>query len=341
MYGFDDYDNSAQTLATAGGWVFGSVTNALIGMSTTSPAYGTVCLRAGTASASCYAQAPALLSGAAYGVGCFMVAESNNETSTAARTGVNFHSGSTRLLTVQGSFGGVIRAIGPTGTNYDSAGGVISAHTWFHIEIQFVVSATVGQIKVWVNGVLVINQTNINTGTTNASSVRFGAPLSSFDLYRWDSVIIYNCASGDAPIGEKQVITLRANADTATTDWTKTGAADAWDCINDDKADGDTAYISSSTLNDTTIVGLESMPANYTSIDSLMVSSYAKKLDAGTCSLTQSIVQGVNTADGAEKTLAVNYAFVGNDIFTTDPTSGVAFTASDINSLEVKLKRTA
>jgi len=52
--------------------------------------------------------------------------------------------------------------------------GSISSDTWYTVKYHFVISATVGAIEIWVNGVQKIDLHNINTGTTAMNDLWFG-----------------------------------------------------------------------------------------------------------------------------------------------------------------------
>ena len=53
------------------------------------------------------------------------------------------------------------------GNYYQGYVETISVDTWYCIELKCLVSATIGEIRVWINGVERITQTGLNTGSTN------------------------------------------------------------------------------------------------------------------------------------------------------------------------------
>jgi hypothetical protein len=207
--------------------------------------------------------------------------------------------------------------------------------------VHFTASTTVGVIKVWLNGVLVIDQTGINTGTNTTGRFRLMNAVNngSGNRNRLCNVCCFYMTSGDAAYGETSVATLRANGNTATADYTANGAASGYECIDDADQDGDTTYISLAAATGSSIFDMSALDAGYDVVHAVSVSQVARKSDAGACTSRLGIVQGGSTSDGATFAPNQTYSFSSQDVFTVDPASGVAFTNADVNSLKLKVER--
>lgn len=148
---------------------------------------------------------------------------------------------------------------------------------------------------------------------------------------------------------------LAPNGDAATSNWTITGAATGWDAINDppDAAclyltatDGDTTKIvgpASTTCSDTFDLTNTSGLSGYT-ID-YVTASYVcvKSSGAGGPSITTYLrVSGVDYSLGTFTCSGTNYTFPEYSSLTryyTNPATGVAWTTSDIDALQLKIDR--
>lgn len=75
---------------------------------------------------------------------------------------------------------------------------------WYYVELYTVVSATVGELHVWVNGVEKLTQTGLNTGTTNILGAIFGNYYSTWSgNYYTDDCIIDSIYSGAIPSSDE------------------------------------------------------------------------------------------------------------------------------------------
>jgi len=230
-----------------------------------------------------------------------------------------------------------------------TASPVIVSNAFQHIEALVTFSQTVGTVEVRVNGVTVLSltgQDTCNTALTECSQVNIcgsysGSGFSSTDcyvddLFCYDDTTSYN----NTFIGDRRVLTLFPDANTATADWTAVGAASGYLCIDEANPNEDTDYITAATVGLVSQFGLQNLPGGISVVNAVVMVERARKTEAGTANTQVSIVSGASTANGADKPLTEVYTY-RQDVFQTDPATAAPFTPSGVDSLQFKVARTA
>lgn len=227
---------------------------------------------------------------------------------------------------------------------------VITANAYQHVETMVFFSNTVGTVEVRVNGVTVLSLSGIDTvNTANVECSQVGIQcgctglfIQHFvtsdvdDIFCWDNSGSYN----NGFIGDRRVLTLFPNANTATADWTAVGAATGYECIDEANPNDDTDYISASTVGNVSQFGLQNLPSGISVVNAVVMVERARKTEAGTANTKVSVVSGASSAAGADKPLTEIYTY-RQDVFQTDPVSAAPFTPTDVNNLQFKVERTA
>lgn len=227
-----------------------------------------------------------------------------------------------------------------------TASPAITAEAYQHVEAFVLFSNTVGTVEVRVNGVTVISLSGVDTVATanvecsqvaigGSAGINGGSPQLD-DLFCYDNTGSYN----NTFIGDRRVLTLFPDSNTATADWTAVGAASGYEAIDEASPDDDTSYITASTVTDTSEFGLQNLPAGVSTISAVVMVERARKTEAGTANTQVSIVQGVSESAGADKPLTEVYTY-RQDVFEIDPNSAAPFTPSEVDSLKFKIERTA
>jgi hypothetical protein len=231
-----------------------------------------------------------------------------------------------------------------------SADGVIVANTWQHIEAKVKIADADGAVEVRVNGVTVLNLTNVDTKASTlaeASMICFGARGNPGlvrtwhdDVYAWDTT----GASNNDFIGDVKVRTLYPDANEALQEWA-VNTGNAWDAINDAAQDGDTTYIYAdpsglSPPYTTSEFTLQDLPSGVGAVRGVQVCTLAKKTDAGTANLQASVLSSSSASAGTDWALSTAYTYY-NDIHETDPATGSAWTKSGVDGARLRIRRTA
>lgn len=226
---------------------------------------------------------------------------------------------------------------------------VIVANAYQHVECVVFFSQTVGTFECRVNGVTVLSLSGLDTcatANTECSQVNIcgsfgGSGFSSTtcfvdDLFAYDETGSYN----NTFIGDRRVLTLFPNANTATADWTAVGAATGYECIDEANPNDDTDYITAATVGLVSQFGLQNLPAGISVVNAVVMVERARKTEAGTANTQVSIVSGASTTAGADKPLTEIYTY-RQDVFQTDPATAAPFTPTAVDALQFKVARTA
>lgn len=218
-------------------------------------------------------------------------------------------SGGTWTLGMQIDSTGAINVARATGINAGtqlgvSAGNVIKTNTWHYVEVEFVISDTVGRITVYVDGAQVINVTNADTNNAVATidSVTFGSAGGSSNSMQIDDLYFTDTA---AKLGERRVETVRPAADTAQKDFTPSTGVNNSAMVDDTTADA-TDYVQASTVGNLDLYDMGDLSSTPATIDAVQYSVFALKTDAN----------------------ARNMALVGDVAGTQQQTADMVLTAS-------------
>ncbi len=227
-----------------------------------------------------------------------------------------------------------------------SAPGVITQNAWNHIEARVVISNTIGACQIRVNGVEVLNTTNVDslfTGLELCPAVRIALPGSSTgdgyayldDLFIWDT----SGSQNNNFLGDRKVTTLNLTDNTAVSEWGYTGAASPVQCINGTQ-DGDTSYIyAGSSVPVTSEFEFANADGTIGLIAGVQTVNVMRKVEAGTVIVQPSLVSGGSATDNGSHSVGDNYAYF-NMMHQTNPATGMPWTASALNSARLRLRRT-
>jgi len=216
-----------------------------------------------------------------------------------------------------------------------SSGANISTDAWYYIEARMVISDTVGEAEIRVNGNTVANLTGVDT-RLNADFID-NIEISGFagNLFYLDDVYICDTAGteNNSFLGTIQVSCLFPNGDEGANDFAPTGAgATNSDRVNEDAQDGDTTYVSSETAGDKELYTLDDLPAVVDSVLGVQVTNTMRKIDAGTRIVKNLIKSGATESAAPTAGLGPNYTHI---VSTHDinPDTNAAWTVADINAL--------
>ena len=228
--------------------------------------------------------------------------------------------------------GGAIEVRNGSGTLLGTSSGVIVTNAEHYVEIGVYIHDTAGNVRIKVDGVTVLNLTNVDTrnGTpTHIDSLRFtvnasGNPASLFqfdDLYVLDSF---------DSLGERRIETLRPNADTATKQWTPTpSGATNFTAVDDTTFDG-TDYVQTGTVGNTDLYELADLAGSPT-IDAVQVIGFASKTDSGTRAFA--LVADIGGAQLVSPDFYLPASAAKHEHIMESKPGGGAWSAASVNSL--------
>lgn len=230
----------------------------------------------------------------------------------------------------------------------------VVAEAYQHIETIVTIDSTVGEVEVRVNGVTVLALTGVNTnpiGTGECSQVALvgyrntgvgGSPnwiLDVDDYYCYDDSGSFN----NTFIGDRRVLTLFPNADTAQEDWTPSTGVDSFAMVDEADPNDDTDYIftsSSGSPGTITEFDLDNLPAGVSSVSAVQLVHRSRKTDAGVANVQLSAVSAASETAGTDRPVTEAYTYY-HDVIEADPDTAAPFTPSAVDALKLKIERTS
>jgi hypothetical protein len=215
---------------------------------------------------------------------------------------------------------------------------VFAAGVWYYLEVEAFVHDTTGFVRVYRDGVLLVQAENADTrgqaGSDLVELMRFignngGGTSDGPNVVSIDDIYVLDDSTR---LGQCRVSTLLPNADTADADWTPLGAGSHFAEVDDDN--GDTSYIASDTATDLDMFDVEDLPFAPETVHAVQISWRARKDDAATREVRSRIRSDAATADGATRTLTSSYLYY-HDVFEQDPDAAGPWTAAAVAAMAI------
>lgn len=221
---------------------------------------------------------------------------------------------------------------------------VLDADTWYWIEIK-ATFGNAGSITVRVNGVTDININNVSIDLQHSATLVAGCDAFSFHRFygitgftdatmTFCDLVLYDDSGSinNDFLGDCKVLIRRPDGIGTHTDWSPTGAANNWDCVNDTVADDDATYVSTETGGAKDYYTFEDVASSPT-IHFVQQVVHARKDDAGARSIKLGCISGATESVGSEIPMTVDY-MVGTRVYETDPDTSAQWTVSGYNDAE-------
>jgi len=234
----------------------------------------------------------------------------------------------------------------------NSAGTVLGTTTtpivvdvWYYVEIKCIVSATVGQVELRINGSTtpeIATAANVNTGSTAIAGVliRTTSGSATTNFCDFDDMYVVD-TSGSAPtntwLGETKVETLYPSSNGSNTAWTG-----VYTDVDDPATyDGDTTYISSSTPGDKETYGMTNLSPGTGTVFAVQTNVTARKDDAGARTIAPILrTGGTDYAGTTSPSLGSDYMDYKQLYERLDPV-GNAWSIATVNAMEAGVKEVA
>ena len=223
-----------------------------------------------------------------------------------------------------------------TGTLLGS-GGTLTFGSWFHIELDVTVHDSTGAVNVYLNGASIISVSGVdtkNTAIAGAKSVKFTGPSNNNAYFYIDDVVISDTF---AQIGAGIVQTLYPTGAGATTQWTPSAGAN-YAAVDETTGDGDTTYVSTSTVNQIDTYTFGDLNANSGTVLAVAVNTVGRADAGGSPQVTAVLRPGSTDRLGTGVTQTATYAN-GQSIWETNPDGG-SWTEAAVNASEAGIKKT-
>jgi hypothetical protein len=234
--------------------------------------------------------------------------------------------------------------LGALGTVFGTtAPGVILSNTFYYIELKVVLHASAGTVEVRVNGSARLGPfTGLNTaisGTAQANRIAIQgvSPGNTHfdDLYVCDG----SGSSNTSFLGECRVDVHWPNGAGATAGWTPSAGSN-YQCVDDATPNGDTDYVSTSTLNALDTYALEDFKVPGGTIQGVQVNLSARATSLGTAQIAAALRQSSTDYAATAQGLTDEY-LVRWQAYDVNPATSAAFTEAEFNAIQAGVKKIA
>lgn len=210
---------------------------------------------------------------------------------------------------------------------------VIIAGNWYYIEIGYKINDS-GTVEVHINGNLLHTMT-IDTKFGNYNN--YPSIMGSSDTFHFDNLYFASDTTMPPSLGQCEVETSLPTADTAQADFTN-GYTSIDDPIGN--YDGDTTYISSTTLNHKSEFDIADITG--VTIHALQLVTVARTDDVGVRGITPYILSSAARVDDDTEHFPSNGTYLSyvSQAHSVDPNTSVAWTAAGVNALKIGVEIT-
>jgi hypothetical protein len=206
-----------------------------------------------------------------------------------------------------------------------------------YVELKATIDPTAGAYDLHVNGVSVLSATGVNTrasANSYANRIAVGSLFNLQPVLDMDDLYIFDGtgATNNNFAGDCRVECLFPTANDAVA-WTPVGAAANWDCVNDPNPDNDATYVTSSTPGQVDTYVLSDLVTTAGFVKCVQVVSYARKDDAGTRQIRNTIKPTGTRYNGTTVSLNTGYQFQ-TDGWEVNPDTSATWTIAEVNALK-------
>ena len=329
MDGFDSYNGTTAPNGTLGRWAVGT-TAAGVGTGR----FGGQALLCASGSNSSLTS-PSFTSVSSLTLG-FSYQRGTNSNNTRP---ISLYSGATEQVGFAFNTDGSITASRAGTALGTTAAGLTVTNVWYTVEIEVVISDTVGRITIYLDGVQVLNLTGQDTrngAPTDVTNIRLGSHIGTTSQTFIDDLYITDSAT--KPTNALRIETLVPNADGATLNFTLSTGTSHF-AVVDELPANTTDYASGSAVGDLDELDLTNLSATPTAIEAVQVGAVWLKTDATARQMALEVKSGATTSTGSNYVLTTT-GDKATRLLTTDPDTGAAWTASAVNALKTRTKVT-
>lgn len=212
---------------------------------------------------------------------------------------------------------------------------------------RFKLSATVGEVQLYVGATQVLNLTGLNTiVTANAYATQCQWFPTASPTYTGDTCDFFLADDTGSLVnswpGDVQITWEGVDGQGGSTGGTAVGAATRPDCVDDSPSVNVSDYVSYGAVSDENLWSTTNPPASITTVLAVAGVNMLSKADAGSASAKQIVrgSDGVTRSESADVTPTTSPIYYYH-VTHTDPATGVAWTPSGLAAAQAGLRRTA
>jgi hypothetical protein len=260
-----------------------------------------------------------------------------SKTATTSATIFAILDGITEQISVRTNASGVL-TVTRNATVLATGTTVLSANTWYYIELSFTISNAAGVVELKLNGVAEIASTTA-LDTTNTANVYWnGVSIPANVSAQYDDVYVLDPTTGSntAFLGPVRcALELPAGPGT-TTAWSPNGGTN-YGCVSEPYEDGDGSFNQSSTANQIDTFAMQDPPASAGTVFAVQTLITARQ-DAGAARTIAPVLRPSATDRvGATVSLSTTYQIL-TQIHDVSPETSAAWTLAEVASTEVGYK---
>jgi hypothetical protein len=210
----------------------------------------------------------------------------------------------------------------------------------YHIEVKLVQHPTQGSIEIRVNGSTWLLVEDLNTSSTIGGVGLMGqrtggsALISRHyidNLYIWD----HTGAENNDWLGERVVYTLMPDKDGPTQDWTLSTGSDTY-ALLDEIPDDTATYIQAADIDDIAQIGFEALPSLDITPIGVLLTGRGSKTGTAVTEVGLAITGETPTPNPMTQDQFLGFA---PPVYELNPATGLPWTPSQINAIQVDIKR--
>lgn len=227
----------------------------------------------------------------------------------------------------------------------ETAGPVVTANAWRHVEVWATHSTTVGEIAIRVEGREVLNLTGVNTGAAPYAQIVYGVNYSlitiSYTMYFKDLVIADgNGTENNSFLGTVGVYRRQPNNDVSN-GWSLSSGLLAYELVDEaPPVDAGYIYAGESPIPAPAIMNLEMLPPDIVSIRAILPFARVQKSDGGDGSFEMSLSpNGTDWDTGADHAASTAFTYYW-DVSEVSPATASPWTPGEFATIEYQINRT-
>jgi hypothetical protein len=249
----------------------------------------------------------------------------------------NFYSNGVRLATLGDTGSWLFVTSGATPIAYSTTP-LIDHYSTHHYSGYFKLADSGGRWVVYVDGKLAIDFTGDTKPDSNTTfnQVVLGYGGSSRNHKYFDDFIIDTTT---LPLRPKAAILVPTGVGNST-QWTSSVSTPNWECLNEIPA-SDTDYVWTLSVNTIDTYNLSDLPSDVSAINTIQVYGRAKKKDILLTNPSKiGLVIRTNSTDyvSSDKVLTTSFSYLTESWSTNPSSTGVAWDATAVNSMQIGIK---
>jgi hypothetical protein len=246
----------------------------------------------------------------------------------------------TAIVSLGGLYTGVGSYFNVTygGTTYTST--CLITGGWQSIVMKVVISETVGEITLVVDGVQGHHATNLNTGTSLINELTFNGGDGYFAATPIDDIWVFDTTgshSNTFPVGDMVVQSLLPTADGTYQQWTPDSGSDHYSRVNEAIPDGDTSYVAATTAGYEDSYPVSSLTGIISQVHAVKTVCVARKDDVPPKLLRTLLKSGTTVSESSDLAPTTVYQEFSS-IFNDDPNTSAQWTEGAVNDVELGMK---